>query len=122
MVRPAYEVIWCHQCRTGRRKTDRATGDKMQTRCKIEACRQAHLGVVHEQDNRSKTALQLLFIVPVVIFCSPQSEFYTAYRITIGLDVVLLANQLPLRATSARAITSQTPTERFNTRFSRETS
>ena len=98
---------------------------QLEIKCRLkqnEACKQAHLGIIHEQDIRSKTGLQLLFIVPVVIFCSPQSEFYTAYRITIGLDVVLLANQLPLRATSARAITSQTLTERFNTRFSRETS
>ena len=56
MMRTAYELIWCRQCRMGRGvgrggRDQRATGDKMQPQCKMKS----HLKVIREQVNRSKT-------------------------------------------------------------------
>ena len=82
------------------------------------ACKQTHLGLFIGRLTGVKLYTPVIsFIAPVVILCSPQSEFSTADCFAISLDSP--SNQsASLRTTSARAVTSQT-TERSNERFSR---
>ena len=87
MTTTAYYVICRRQYRTGWGRRRGVDCRKNAASTQNTACKQTHLGLFIGRLTGVKLYTpDMSFIAPVVILCSPQSEFSTADCIAISLD------------------------------------
>ena len=118
MTTTAYYVICRRQCRTG---YGRRNCRKNATSAQNTACKQTHLGLFIGRLTGVRLYTPVIsFIAPVVILCSPQSEFSTADCFAIGLDSPS-SQSASFCEPLAHALLHHKDHKRRNARFSRET-